>query len=342
MSNREFKIKLINALKERNIFTEQTSDIQIRTRCPYCGDSRKNLRTGHLYIRINPNDNLPILYNCFKCPAQGILKYEDLELLDINEPSFKSGMGVLNKTSDKMTHMSTEVPYKYFEYKIPENFVKYKIEYLENRLGVEFTDEELINMRVITSLKDFLSLNNINTITCRPNMAKMVERNYVGFMSNNGAYILFRDITDKSDIRWYKYPITDESKGQMSFYSIKSTIDLYSKDMITINLSEGIFDCLSISHNLKYNTDNILNIAVCGKFYTKIIRYLFGMGLVGSNIILNIFADRDGTEDTSIEYYRKILKKYSYLVGELIVYYNLLAKVCGVMKEKILLQKNKI
>lgn len=342
MNNRDFKLTLIERLKNRNIFTEQTSSIQIRTRCPWCGDSRKNFQTGHLYLRINPNDNLPIVYNCFKCPAQGILTPEDLKMLGIEDSGLENNLSIMNNSSDNIKTVKT-VEDKYFEYKLPDTYNYDKIQYVEKRLGLQFSQEDLKNIKIITSLRDFLLLNNIETITCKPNMAKLVERQYVGFLSNNNAYILFRDITDKQDIRWYKYPITNESQGQSLFYSIKSNIDLYSKDDITINMSEGVFDCLSIAYNIENNKkDNILNLAVCGKFYDKLIKHLLGIGFIGDNITINIYADNDCTEDTSFEFLKKRLKKYSYLVKEINVIYNTLSKDCGVPKEKILLQRFKI
>lgn len=341
MNNRDFKINLINALLSRNIYTERPSNIQIRTRCPFCGDSQKNFHTGHLYLRINPNDNYPIVYHCFKCPAEGILKYEDLELLGIEDNNIKDGLNVLNKTSDKIQSGNSynENAEKYFEYKIPTNYNLKKIEYIENRLKYRFTEEELQNIKVLTSLKDFLILNDINTITCKPYIANMIEDKYVGFLSNSNSHILFRDITDTQDIRWYKYPITHESQGQKVFYSIKSSIDLYTTDKIIVNLSEGVMDALSICYNLENNKENTLNIAVCGKFYLNIMKYLIGQGIVGSNVILNIYSDQDYTQDTSIEYYRQVFKKYTHLLGEINVFYNLLSKDCGVEKDKIKLHK---
>lgn len=342
MNNHDFKLQVISELKNRDVFLQQVSKVEIRTRCPFCGDSSKNINTGHFYIRINPDDNFPIVYNCFKCPAQGIMTYDDLEALGIAGSEFKENMQNLNRTSDKITANSVTVEDRYFEYKLPDNYNRDKIRYIENRLGLSFSDEELKKMKVITSLKDFLILNGISSVTCKPGMARMVERNYIGFLSTNNSHILFRDITDSSEIRWYKYPITKESIGQKIFYSISSEVDLYSSDEIIINLSEGVMDCISICNNLGYNSDNILNIAVCGKYYNSIIKHLFGMGFVGSNITINIFADNDHTKDTSIEYYRSILKNYSYLVDKMTVNYNLKDKDCGVRRENIVLQTFRI
>lgn len=343
MSNRDTKIRLINALLSRNVFIRKVNDVEYQTRCPYCGDTQKNFNDGHLYIKINPNDNLPIVYNCFKCPAHGVLKYDDLELLGVEDVSFKQDMQSLNKSADKFSSYDYQVKDLFFEYKIPEiNGIK-KIVYIEDRLGIQLSNDDIKNTKIITSLKDFLLLNDINYVTCKPNFAKLLDRDYVGFLNNNNSYILFRDITNSNKISWFKYPITNESKGQRNFYSISSEIDLYTKDKITINLSEGIMDCLSIAYNIHENKlDNSLNIAICGKFYVNVIKYLIGMGFVGNNICMNIYSDNDHTDDTSIEYYRKVFKRFSFLFGELNVYYNMLSKDCGVPKNNILLQKYKI
>lgn len=342
MNNKDFKIDLINRLKQRNIFTQQVSISEVRTRCPYCGDSRTNRNTGHFYIRINPNDDYVIVYNCFKCPASGILTYNDLELLGIEGLNYKEGMAVLNRTSVKPNSSTTIEDNKYFNYELPSVKNYSKVQYIENRLGYKFELDDLRKMKVITSLKDFLVLNKIDTITCKPYLANKLENQYVGFLSNNGAYILFRDVTDKDEMRWVKYPITENSRGQKVFYSIQSEIDLYSKDDIIINLSEGIMDAVSICYNLNNKSDNILNIAVCGKYYSGMIKHLITSGFVGSNIIFNIYSDREGSEDLSPEYFKKILSKYTFLVKEINLYYNLLSKDCGVEKERIKLQKYKI
>lgn len=345
MNMYDFKMQLINSLKNRNIFTQQVSNIEIRTRCPYCGDSIKNLHTGHLYIRINPHDNYPCVFNCFKCPASGILKETDLELLGIDNIEFKNKINTLNKVSNSLPKYNESEEYidQYFDYKIPDIKNYEKIKYIENRLGYRFNDDELNDIKIITSFKDFLILNEINTINCKPYFAKLIEDHYVGFLSKNNSHILFRDITDKEDIRWYKYPINNESKKQKVIYSISSTIDLYTKDDIIINLSEGVMDSLGIKYNLnKSKNINTIDIAICGKFYLNTIKYLIETGFIGDNIIINIYADNDHKYDTSLEYYKKYLNKYKFLVKEINIFYNVLEKDYGVQSEKIQLIKYKI
>ena len=336
----EFKKNLISRLFDRDIYTRRVSDVEIQTRCPWCGDSVKDNNTGHLYIKINQNDNLPIVYNCFKCPASGVLKYDDLEMLGIRGDDFKDLLTKLNKNKKLMRTNVTEE--KFFNFKIPNPNNLDKIRYVENRLGYNFSFDDLNDIKIITSLKDFLMLNDINYITCKPTFAKMLERQYVGFLSGNNGHILFRDITNSNQISWFKYKILNESSDQKVYYSIPSEADLYTTDEIHINLSEGVMDCLSIAYNLQGKQANNFNIAVCGKFYANTIKNLLCKGLVGDNIVINIYSDNDHNYDTSVEGYQRDLSKYKYLVKEINIHYNLLNKDCGVTKDQIKLQTFKI
>lgn len=341
--NKEFKLMLIQKLKNRPVYFRQVNDVEYKTRCPFCGDSQKTLNTGHMYIRINPNDNFPIVYNCFKCPAKGVLNYNTLEMMGILGNGIKEAIYTINKTSDKVPNTDYKFTEYHFDYYMPGTYDKRKVSYLENRLGFSLTEDHLIDMKVITSLKEFFIVNGIHFITCKAYMAKLLERDYIGFLSHNNTHILFRDTTDRNKIHWYKYPITPQSVDQRCFYSISTDINLYTKDKIIVNLAEGVMDILSINYNLNYqNLDNVLNIAVCGKYYNSIIRYLFGLGFIGSNVEINIFPDNDHTEDTSPEYYKKIFKNYSYLVNKITLNYNLKSKDCGVPKDKILLNSFRI
>lgn len=344
MDNKEFKRMLRERILNRpGIYSRSVYYDEIVTRCPSCGDS-KDKHKGHLYIHIDPTDDSRIVFHCFKCPYgyHTYMTYEDLVMLGIEGDDIREGINQLNKTSiyTRKQRLSDEV----FEYTIPPvNDCGRKISYLENRIGTKLDINELEKLKVITSLSNFLRHNNISTITCKPEMANILERDYIGFLSNNNAYILFRDITEKNYVRWLKYPITHYSKHGMKFYSIASQIDVFSDQDIIINLSEGVMDCISIWKNLEYSkVPNCINIAAGGKYYKNIIDYLIGMGFIGDNIIMNIFADRDYTDDTSVEYFRKTLGTEKMLVKEINVIYNTLSKDCGVSRENILLDKNTI
>ena len=308
------------------------------------------MNTGHLYIKINPDDNYPMVYHCFKCEESGVVDDNLLLALNIGDINLKSNITTLNKTSDRIKGQKflTDDEIINFNYKLPEVKDYNKIKYIENRLGCNLSIEDIEKFKIITSLKDFLIYNNIKEITMENYVCHNIEKNYVGFLSFGGAYILFRDITNTQQYRWIKYPTTNDSRGCKLFYSISNSIDVFTKDNININLSEGVPDILSAYKNLNYNNSNDLDIAVCGKQYLYVLNTLNTMGFIGSNINLNIFSDNDevfnnkNNKPTNIEYFKKLLHKNKYLYNSTNIYYNLIDKDIGVTKDKIKLKKYKI
>ena len=350
MIKRETKLAFIDSLYGRGEYIRQVNDVQYRTRCPFCGDSKTDLNTGHLYIKINPDDNYSMVYNCFKCDESGIVDDVLLSALGINDINLKSNLVTLNKTSDKIKGLKflTDDKIVNFDYKLPEVKDFNKIRYIEDRLESSIYGEEIDKFKIITSLKDFLLYNNIKEITMENYICHMIERDYVGFLSFGGAYILFRDITNKNYLKWIKYPVTKESSGCKLFYSTQTSINVFTEDKVNINLCEGVMDTLSLYLNLGYNSDNNLNIAVGGKQYINILKTLNSMGFVGDNMNLNIFSDNDeifnnkNNKPTDIKYFKKLLTYDKYLYGNTNIYYNLVDKDIGVGKDKIKLKKYKI
>ena len=351
MTNRQVKEDIIAALFERGVYTKQVNDTEFRTRCPFCGDSQKNFNTGHMYIKINLEDNLPIVWNCFKCNEHGILTSDVLSMLEINNVDLRSELTSMNKTSDKLSAYKflNNVKTIVFEYELPEIQRGKKTKYIEDRLGIKLGDDDLKKMKVITSFRDFLIKNNIRELLCDSQMAFRIEDHFVGFLSYGNSHILFRDISEKDNFRWVKYPITEDSKQCRLFYSMEATVDLFTEEKITINLAEGVMDIASACFNLGYEEANTMNIAVCGKRYDTVINYLTTIGFVGDNIVLNIFADNDAmfnkgknNKPLTINYFRKMMKKYKHLYGEVNVFYNEISKDIGVTRDKISLKKEKL
>lgn len=349
MNSNEIKKIMITELFNTQDYIKQVNEIEYRMRCPFCGDSQRNLNTGHLYVRIDPDDNYPMLYNCFKCGEHGIVDNEFLTMAGIYDTNLKSSILSMNKNSDKIDSKKMDnTSLLMYDFKLPEIKRSFKTDYVEKRLGKKFTDDDFKNMKIITSLKDFLILNNIDYVTCKSYLALKLEESYVGFLTFGGSYILFRDVTGKEKIRWFKYPITRESHKSRVFYSMSTDIDIFTKEDITINMGEGVMDILSAYGNLGYKNPNTINIAVCGKHYLSIISILINMGIVGNNVTLNIFADNDeefnnkNNNPTTIRYFKKIMHRVKYIFNEINIYYNELDKDIGVPKDKILLKHYKL
>ena len=352
MTSKELKETVVESILARPGYSRRVGDTEIRTRCPFCGDSQKNLNTGHLYIRINIDDNLPMLYNCFKCGEHGVVNQRFLDLLEVeNTMDISTELRKFNKYSDNFSASKfiNGVTTLIFDYKLPLFERGKKTEYVEKRLGRHIPDEGLRKMKVITSLKEFLILNGIKESTLTDlRWLNAIEDHYVGFLTYGNSYILFRDITGKEQLSWLKYPITVKSKETRAFYTIESTLDIFTKDKITINLAEGVMDIASAFTNLEYDGDNILNIAICGRQYTSTLEWLISMGLIGDNIDINIFADNDKTYNmknkspTDLKYFNTLFNRYKYLFRSVTIYYNGAYKDIGVPLNQIALEKYRL
>ena len=134
---------------------------QVQTRCPYCGDSRNRLH-GHFSIKIDTNSDSIIVFRCFRCNESGILTSQVMEdigaSLSIEDAK---ALDALNRPSNKSTY-ARQRP---LNYKVPviinpiDN--KIKLDYLNNRLGIEFTSEMIQESKIILSIMDFFTENKI-------------------------------------------------------------------------------------------------------------------------------------------------------------------------------------
>lgn len=351
LSITETKEKLIDFLFSRAEYKRKVNSVEYQTRCPFCGDSYKDLRTGHFYMRIDPMDKYNIPCICFKCNYKGIVTVETLKMMGATDEELLNGISLLNKKGKYSKKFVNESEYRYFE-RVFFNKMELlkasnisKIEYVKNRLGIDFDFEELSDIKIIPSLYQFLIKNEIKESPFNKATRMVLERDYVGFLSSGNSHILFRDITETHDKSWVKYPIDSESRKNKVFYGTSSAIDLFTEEDITINLSEGVFDAIGIKYHLDYKGDNIFNLAVCGQNYDAIILHLITTGIFGENVTLNIFSDNDENfndnkvKASSEANHRKYLSKYKGLFKSINLFYNVIGKDYGVKKEKIDLEK---
>ena len=323
---------------------------EYQTRCPYCEDSQKEINTGHFYMKILiPNKNV-IPVHCFKCNYGGILMPEALDLMGCNDQELRNGLVYLNKTGNYEKGIEyQEDQYRYFERVIPDEYrYQNKLGYIDSRLGVTFTMNDYREMKVITSLYDFLVANNITESPFTKQQRMILEKDYIGFLSSGNSHILFRDVTDTHKDAWVKYPIDKESSKNKVWYGLACEVDIFTEDDITINLCEGVMDIIGIKSHLGMSGTNIMNIAVTGQNYNSLILHLIAIGLVGGNVTLNIFSDNDkvysdnNNRASTEKFHRKYLERYKPLYKNINLYYNMKSKDYGVKKEEIALRKIQI
>ncbi len=357
MDNKKFKERFLEELYNHNFVKPTYSGIEYRTRCPYCGDSDDPTHV-HFYLKVNLKNNSGIVGHCFKCDSGGPLDKEMIELLGIDSKDLLDGIEDFNKKADKADRkkLFAEDIQLFFDYKLPDSkFDNEKLKYIENRLGINFTYDDLNNMKAVSSLYEFLDINKIKLNKFDKVLLNTLDKYYVGFLSSGNSYMLLRNITDHTFkyaghelSNWVKIPLNDESTLCKCFYSISTDVDILTNDTITVNISEGVFDIVSVFYNLGYSDSNTMNIAVTGKYYDQILLYLLSLGIVGSNVIVNIFADNDkdfnptAKNPTTPEYFKKRFAKFKYLYGSVNLYYNIMNKDFGYPKDKIIIKKIKL
>lgn len=342
MNNYEFKLQVMNKLKQVQSARMINSD-QIVLRCPLCGDSKKSLTKARFYVKINLKADEPILYHCFNCECSGILTPSILRSLKINDLQINSGLLRYNNSTIGKVNKSLGIKNNDFNFLIPrpqedEKTVR-KLDYINKRLGTNMSIDELVRLKVIFNLGEFLKVNEIENITVKKEQALLLHNEYVGFLTAKNEFINFRDITGKNK-RYVKYSIFKNLENTRKMYVIPNNIDLLSTKRVTINLAEGVFDILSIwNHIYDRETDNIVYSAVCGSGYITVVKYFLQMGLFG-DVDINIYSDNDHEPS----FYKDMIKEVDDWINKVTLYYNDTRgeKDFGVSKDKISITRKRL
>lgn len=345
MNTKEFKLQIKKKLLQIDSASEvYANPDEIQLRCQFCGDSKKDLTKRRLYIKMNMgNDDLPILYNCFNCGASGVLTPSILRTLKIHDLQLNSSLvsynnRTINSFNKKMGIVDNNISFIIPRpLNTPSNIKKKK--YIEERLGISISAQELVELKTIFSFEQFLKENNIDSLTVKNSRAIELNNDYVGFLTAKNEFINFRDITNKYKLRYDKYSIYRNLDNTRKFYTIPTCIDLLSNEPININLAEGVFDIFGVYfHIFNKNKTNNVYAAICGSAYVNVIKYFIQLGIMGDNVTINIFSDSDHPP----YFYKGLKKELSMWVKEINLYYNELSKDFGVPKDQIQLISKKI
>lgn len=316
------------------------SSYQLVTRCVLCGDSAKDPNKKRLGIRCDcSNPKEPILFNCFNCGESGILTADMIKDIGINDDSILQGLKGINKGildqmgNEKINRYKNKeaIPVEIPTITKKESSLR-KVKYVFDRIGTKIPIEDFKRLKIIWSIEDFLKINKIKPTN---DFVWLLERDYVGFLSVNNEYIIFRDITGKNKMRYVKYNIFNIVDRTNGFYHVSNQIDLLTRDEIHIILAEGTFDILSLIYNVYHGDfENKIYVAICNGFYKNSIMHYLAKGLVGNNIYIDIYKDND-----SIVNYHKFQKEIYPFTKHYHVYYNELNKDFGVPSNLISIQE---
>lgn len=273
---------------------------EIIKRCHFCGDSKNDLSAKHLYIGLK--DGL-IKYNCFKCPAKGIVNFKFLKDLDCYDVGLINLCEEQNKKNSSSDYRSSNVLRNdlYIKQLIIPNYTNEfgykKLKYISNRFGHEISINDTIRFKIILNLKDFLDINGVYKYTRHPNTIDILNKYFVGFLSMDNKYVVLRRLVSEDKLpkqvssRYINYNIYGDENA-MKYYAIPTVINtVYPLD---IHVAEGAFDILSVYMHVAPIGSNAIYACISGNSYLGLIQFLIlRFGFTSFNLHVYLDADAD-------------------------------------------------
>lgn len=334
-------VYVLDAL-QRTPMGKRIDKYKVVVKCPICGEGNKKHDHGHCYVGLI-NGKPPLVYHCFIGECSGVVTPNFLRDMDIFDNELEGILNIFNKSH---TYLNKEERKIYFVKKKKENIIipdipdndsnRYKLDYLRKRLMVNFSYEHAKMFRCIFSLKDFLEANDISPNVKRyKSFLKVVNNDYLGFLSTQNDYIIFRNTKNNDNLRYLKYDIFNSDNTANIIYTVPGTrCDMFAEE-VNLNICEGTFDALGLfCHVLKGNKENNIYAACCGSGYINAIKYFIRLGFIG-NLNVNIYSDSD--KDPT--YYKKTYYEIKPWVNSINIFYNKLSKDYGVPRKDISIER---
>lgn len=253
----------------------------INCRCFNCPDSA-DPRSKHFYIAIPKSPDEPSWYYCHKCHCTGLVTHKTLIEWGIYNEGVAVELTYHNKNCQvkpKNQKFYNRQVYSLFNnYTANDTLSDIKLNYINNRLGCNFTFEELRKLKIVLNLQDLLKSNYITKLTRNPNIVDQLDANFLGFISIDNAFLNMRRLCDSGkvyesiDKRYINYKIFDKFDTSERFYTIPTEIDLTIPERLKIHIAEGPFDILSIYKNLRHEERGIYS-SVAGSNYIGLMLY---------------------------------------------------------------------
>ena len=320
------KQEILDEIQNHSTVFIKVSSVQYRIRCPICGDSQSNPRDAHCYIKCDFNDpNEPLLFNCFKCNKGGRVNSNFLKMMNIKTD-------ILSIVDNQRFNKIGSIKRTNIDLITGEPIMDSpQIKYIEDRLGKGFTKDDYDKFKIIWDMNSVYPY--ISSIRVRNTMPS--NNDSISFLSDDKSVLLVRSFNDNGG-RWRK--ISMFQSENKSFYTIKSTLNLFTQEPIVVNIAEGVLDIISIYKN--FNDNNSAYIATLGSDYISGIEYAIAKGLIGDNIIIKIYIDNDSSVNEKM--LKSKLKKFKWLFNSIIIYKNIASKDVGVHINDIKLIEQRI
>jgi hypothetical protein len=303
-------------LKQRLLLLEHSKPVSTLSelasvRCPLCGDS-DNINHAHLYIGVKEYDNEHlIVYDCKKCGRQGFVSPGFLRRLNIDDISIET---YLKRSLKRVAHIKSygkddDISKTRFLFpKITKGDSK-KIEYLSERLQMDFSNNEMIERyKVILNLGSFLNVNKITNPAVSIDKIGLLSEYGVGFLSEDKRSVSIRNMDPGVSYK-DRFNIIHLFQGSRHpfMYIPPCNLDVLSP-YPHIAVSESPFNIICCKNYFFTEDDTSVIYAAAGRklFSRPITRLIQLTGFVNGQI--HIFADNDNNFNT--DWYRFHLSKF--------------------------------
>jgi hypothetical protein len=325
-------------LKNKKPSYQTTNRKEVRVRCPYCGDSKKDKNHAHMYIQMKP----PFAFYCQKCNTSGVLNAQTLRDLNIFSNDVSVSIIEANKTIKNNSGVQ-KISFKKHTpvmNKVETQFSKNAVDYFSRRYNVQYTNEYLVDkFKAITNSQQFFADNNIRYPVDNYGRPMYDFNNAIGFLSSDGSHVIFRDITNMQMKRYFNLNLYGDEEFSTSnkIYNIRSSLDILS-DQIELVMTEGVFDIIGVYEHFYKNEvsdkNNYIFAAAAGKGYGAVIAHYIRMGFLNLNITIYSDADVDHS------FFRQLKSELVYLKNSPItIFYNTKEKDFGIPRDMISLKK---
>jgi hypothetical protein len=213
-----------------------------------------------------------------------------------------------------------------------------KLQYINNRIGSNFTYADLASLKIFLNLYDVLNQNQLE-LTRHKMVCDDLDRYFIGFISYDNSFCGLRKTVDKElykavNKRYINYSLVNKMDDTKNFYIIPSKYDFLNPNPVRIHLAEGQFDILSIYYNLNHcNSFQNIYIACGGKSYVQALEFILEeTGII--NYEIHYYPDKDVTDN---DFYYDVLKKISLLPSNVYIHRNIFngEKDFGVSMDRI-------
>jgi hypothetical protein len=335
------ELQRVGVKRRRNTYKKEGT-----CRCPFCGDSKKDLRDEHLYMKLSPDSRDGFAYFSFHCKLCGesrkVINAKDFRAFGFENQELLDYILSLRKASEnRIVTSRSNVLAKRLLIPLKETDFAEKRKYMADRLG---SDDIALNpwrYKIIYDLRQFFIDNKLRVNHEYGNvkeMLRILHENCVGFISFDNTHINFRDITGKTGRRYTQYMIYPNASLKNSetsgIYIIPTNIDAMSPELNVV-MAEGSFDILRVYSDFYKASDNgntVFASVSNAHSYTSLLKKFLEFGFMFDSV--TIYSDSDVDKSAYENGVRPLVPD-----ARLTVYYNDLEKDFGNIKDPLKLRR---